>query len=150
MIDGKYKSTKSGISLRAIIDEIENVVGERNISSCKDIEDGMEEIDCERSRRAFHCLGNHELYCFSKAELSEIFRIPNWYSSYEFSPLDSRPSFAPWKFIILDSYDFSCLDVSTEEEAYAYLGDRNRNVVRGKDTGMRYLCENFQEHQRKI
>ncbi len=138
LIDGKFINGSDGNreKLREIVDTIEGV-RDNPLPHGQSQRKDEEEAGAKRMKKVFHCLGNHELYCFSKSDLCDIFRTPRWYYSDTISttgcPL-SPP--LPWKIVVLDSYEFSCLDSSTEASAYAYLSERNRNVVRGQDTGM--------------
>ncbi len=45
-----------------------------------------------------HCVGNHELYCLSKADALIQVGAPAWYHAYSPCP--------GWKVIVLDSYGF--------------------------------------------
>jgi manganese-dependent ADP-ribose/CDP-alcohol diphosphatase len=54
----------------------------------------------QRSIRVYHCIGNHELYNFSRAELAEgpLNTAPDGVEYYSFHPVPG------WRFLILDPY----------------------------------------------
>ena len=73
----------------------------------------------------YHALGNHELYNFSRSELSQWFGQPEFY--YEFSPV---PGF---RFIVLNSYEKSVIwknEPQITEDCYDFLSKHNPNPIR--------------------
>lgn len=72
-----------------------------------------------------HCVGNHELYCFTKRQSVKLFNLPasRWYYAHHPCP--------GWKVLVLDAYDFSTLNEDTQEDAFLYLEKHNPNNVRG-------------------
>lgn len=69
-----------------------------------------------------HCVGNHELYCFTKSESAKLFNLNHWYYAHHPCP--------GWKVLVLDAYAFSTLNEDTQEDAFVYLEQRNPNNVR--------------------
>jgi len=75
-----------------------------------------------------HALGNHEYYNFTKKELAE--RLGPAFHSV--TPVDG------WRMILLDSYDFNCIDSremdESKDRAFTFLEKYNANELRVRGT----------------
>eukprot|EP01104_Vermistella_antarctica_P017016 TRINITY_DN5946_c0_g1_i1.p1 TRINITY_DN5946_c0_g1~~TRINITY_DN5946_c0_g1_i1.p1 ORF type:complete len:338 (+),score=37.77 TRINITY_DN5946_c0_g1_i1:258-1271(+) len=78
----------------------------------------------------YHCIGNHELYCFSREELNTHLQTapaPRGLPYYDWSP---RPG---WRVVMLDPYDISLLgceaNSTSYQEALSILTAHNSNNV---------------------
>ena len=100
-----------------------------NGTAVADCETVLEELKKCKSKSLIHIIGNHDLYNFTRSELDARLNTKRdgrtWYS---FKPVPD----SPLRVIVLDSYDVSTIEGSTEErttQAKIFLQKHNHNDI---------------------
>ena len=122
-------SQGDGVNFVAQLGDIIDVKARDRKTKHKDIQTVMKELERCKSKGLVHIIGNHDLYCFKRAELAAVLNTSesrlSWHS---FKPVLE----SPLRVIVLDSYDVSTIEGSSEQstkEAFSFLSQYNPNDI---------------------
>ena len=125
----KRWSEGEGVQFVAQLGDLVDGKAKTNGTEVADCEKVLEELHECKSKSLINIIGNHDLYNFKRHQLEGLLKTKTdgatWYSF--------RPSAAsPLRVIVLDSYDVSTIEGSTEENTKAastFLSQHNPNDI---------------------
>lgn len=119
--------------------QLGDIIDRKNANAKKSSKAINEVLSSFKNIKLYSVVGNHDLYNFSLNELSQKLKIPfNGY--YHFSP------FPGFRFVVLNTYDFSVINPKTKDAAYKYLAKYNMNNLDNKNSwfvGLKGLNRRF-------
>jgi len=125
----KRWSEGEGVEFVAQLGDMLDVKARDNKTAIADCDTVLTELKKCKSKSIVNIIGNHDLYCFKREQLAGALNTKtNGETWYSFKPVEH----VPLRVIVLDSYDISTIEGSTEENtkaAFTFLSKHNPNDI---------------------